>query len=459
MIFLSKKSKLCGRDFKKATPLRCNPFIIKAMLFITLSLAMLQPPRLQSISYSVWDVMRSEFKLDHHLNRPEVQRELRWLMAHPGYLTQLNQARPYLYHIVTEIKKRSLPGELALIPMIESSFDPFAYSGAGAAGLWQLMPLTGKDLGLKQDWWSDSRRSIAPSTNAALDYLSYLNQFFKGNWDLAIAAYDAGEGTMARAIKAAREQRKASDFWSLAVPQETQHYLPKLLALAEIITYPNRYHMMLPYIPHTPYFEEVNIKSHIDLNHAAKMAGMSYRELIKLNPGFNRWTTRPYQPFKLLIPTEKVDLFYQNLALDSLQSQTTFSHYYVQHDDTLDDLARRFSTTAHQLKQLNQLDSNDIQAGQQLLVPANTFTYHSPKSKAAAKATVTPSIMKVLHIVQSYETLEQIAKKYHTTVTQIKQWNHLTSSQLRLKQQLMIWKSPPMLSRRTVSAVKIDFTP
>lgn len=397
---------------------------------------MLQPPRLQSISYSVWDVMRSEFKLDHHLNRPEVQRELRWLMAHPGYLTSLNDAKPYLYHIVTEIKKRKLPGELALIPMIESSFDPFAYSGAGAAGLWQLMPLTGKDLGLKQDWWSDSRRSIAPSTNAALDYLSYLHHFFKGDWDLAIAAYDAGEGTMARAIK----KKNSTDFWSLGIPQETQHYLPKLLALAEIITYPNRYHMILPYIPHTPYFEEVNIKSHIDLNHAAKLAGMSYRELIKLNPGFNRWTTRPYQPFKLLIPTEKVDLFYQNLALDSLQTQTTFSHYYVQHDDTLDDIARRFATTSYQLRQLNQLDGNHIQVGQQLLVPMSTFTSHATAPKKAAVSRAVPAIFKVLHIVQSSETLEQIAKKYRTTPEQIKQWNHLASSQLKVKQQLMIWK-------------------
>ena len=151
---------------------------------------------------NVWDVLRQQFSLNHEVTQPEVQNQIRWLVAHPSYIQKLaRQSEPYIYHIVTEIKKRKLPGELALIPMIESSYDPFAYSGAGAAGLWQLMPGTGTDLGLKQDWWYDGRRSIGPSTNAALTYLAYLHNFFNGDWVLAFAAYDSGEGTMARIIK------------------------------------------------------------------------------------------------------------------------------------------------------------------------------------------------------------------------------------------------------------------
>ncbi|OYV55112.1 MAG: lytic transglycosylase, partial [Legionella sp. 21-45-4] len=231
---------------------------------------------------NVWEVIRKQFSLNHELNRPEVQNQLRWLIAHPSYLNELARAEPYIYHIVNEIKKRHLPGELAIIPMIESSFDPFAYSGAGAAGLWQLMPGTGTDLGLKRDWWFDARRSIGPSTDAALNYLTYLHKFFHGNWILAIAAYDSGEGTMSRIIKKSNQTYQNTQFWSLQVPNETKAYIPRLLALAEVIQNPERYHVKLPDIPHTPYFEEVNIGSQIDLNNAAKLAGITYQDLIKL---------------------------------------------------------------------------------------------------------------------------------------------------------------------------------
>nr|WP_232220587.1 transglycosylase SLT domain-containing protein [Legionella tunisiensis] len=263
---------------------------------------------------NVWDVLRNQFALNHEVSQPEVQTQLRWLVSHPSYLQKLAQSEPYIYHIVTEIKKRRMPGEIALLPMIESAYDPFAYSGAGAAGLWQLMPGTGNNLGLKQDWWFDGRRSIRPSTDAALNYLTYLNKYFNGNWILAIAAYDSGEGTVSRAIKNSRQYSRNISFWTLPVPQETKAYVPRLLALAEIIKYPQRYRVTLPDIPHVPYFEEVNIGSQIDLNHAAKLAGISYKDLIKLNPGFNRWTTAPYKPFKLLIPADKVAHFNRNLA-------------------------------------------------------------------------------------------------------------------------------------------------
>jgi membrane-bound lytic murein transglycosylase D len=399
------------------------------------------PAHMSTQSSSVWEVMRGEFKLNHQLSRPEVQRQLHWLAAHPGYLQQLSKARPYLYHIVTEIKKRNMPGEIALIPMIESAYDPFVYSNVGAAGLWQIMPHTGKDLGLKKDWWADHRRSITPSTNAALNYLEYLHRFFNGNWDLAIAAYDSGEGTVARAIKRVGQRADHGDFWTLKLPQETQNYVPRLLALAEIISHAERYHVTLPAIPHVPYFEEVNINKQIDLNHAAQMAGMSYQELIKLNPGFNRWTTAPYKPFKLLIPTGKVDRFYQNLATISKKQAASLTNHHVHAGETLKSLAKRYYTTVSLIRQLNQLDSDTLKPGQALLIPVQQLLTAHVQTPSPIVTPPLPSVLKVIHIVQKKDDLNKIAQKYQTTQELIQTWNHLDKqSPIKKGQQLVIWK-------------------
>lgn len=267
---------------------------------------------------SVWEVLTHEFSLNHEVHHPEVQKQLRWIINHPDYLkTMTQQAKPYLYHILSELKKRNMPGEIALIPMIESEYDPFASSSAGAAGLWQLMPHTGIELGLIRNWWVDGRRSIGPSTNAALNYLDHLHRFFHGNWILAFAAYDSGPKTVSRAVK----HNRRNQFWSLRLPQETKAYIPRLLALSEIIQNPARYHVQLPHIPHTPYFKEVDIKN-LDLNHAAKLTKVSPYDLHRLNPGFKDWSTRPYRPYKLLIPTKNVQDFNRNLASLMNQSAT-----------------------------------------------------------------------------------------------------------------------------------------
>ena len=398
------------------------------------------PTHVATQSSSVWEVMRGDFKLNHQLNRPEVQRQLRWLTAHPGYLQQFSKARPYLYHIVTELKKRNMPGEIALIPMIESPYDPFAYSNVGAAGLWQIMPGTGKELGLKKDWWADHRRSITPSTNAALSYLDYLHDFFYGNWDLAIAAYDAGEGTLSRSIKNARQSITHGDFWTLNVPHETKNYVPRLLALAEIISHPERYNVILPIIPHTPYFEEVSITKQIDLNQAAKLAGMGYQEFIKLNPGFNRWTTAPYKPFKLLIPSEKIDIFYQNLSTISKDQSAQITHHQVKRGETLKSIAKHYYTTISLVRQLNQLETDDLRPGQALLIPVQQLFSSQIKSPTHTTPQL-PSILKVIHIVQKHDKLGKIAEKYNTSSAEILAWNRLEQdAMIKPGQQLVIWK-------------------
>ena len=390
---------------------------------------------------NVWEVLRKQFKLSHELNRPEVQNQLRWLIAHPSYLNDLARAEPYIYHIITEIKRRNLPGEIAIIPMIESSFDPFAYSGAGAAGLWQLMPGTGTDLGLKRDWWFDARRSIGPSTDAALNYLAYLNKFFNGNWVLAFAAYDSGEGTMSRIIKnSGQANHKDINFWTLHVPQETKAYIPRLLALAEVIQNPQRYRVQLPDIPHAPYFEEVNIGSQIDLNHAAELAGISYQDLIKLNPGYNHWATAPYRPYKLLIPADKVEDFSRNLANMPLEDRVSWPQHQVSAGDNLNLIAKKYNTSINLIKELNQLKSNAVKKGQVVLIP-------SKKRPITAKTRLIktpPQILKqykVIHIVQAQDSFNSLEKKYNVTGAQIQRWNHLKSKPLHKGQALIIWKT------------------
>lgn len=398
-------------------------------------------------------MLRSQLSLNHEITQPEVQTQIRWLVAHPSYLQQLARSEPYIYHIVTEIKQRHLPGELALLPMIESAYDPFAYSGAGAAGLWQLMPGTGTELGLKQDWWYDGRRSIRPSTDAALNYLTYLNKYFNGNWVLAIAAYDSGEGTVSRAIKNSG-QSGSIRFWTLPVPAETRAYVPRLLALAEIIKYPQRYKITLPDIPHTPYFEEVNIGSQIDLNHAAQLAGISYKDLIKLNPGFNHWTTAPYKPFKLLIPANKVASFNRNLSHMPQEKRVSWAHHQVRSGDNLALIAKRYSTTPRLIRELNQLKSDKLKKDQSILIPSTKNTPAiSPKKIATSipDRLATSQTYKVIHIVQREDTIQSLEKKYQVNANQIRAWNKLTSRQSIVRnQQLIIWRNKVKLGLYTV---------
>lgn len=422
-------------------------FIIKFFLFCIFIFHGISNFAIAHNAPDVWDVLRSEFTLSHEVSRPEVQEQIRWLVAHPSYLHKVSrQSEPYIYHILFEIRKRKLPGELALLPMIESAYDPFAYSGVGAAGLWQLMPRTGSDLGLKQDWWFDGRRSIRPSTDAALNYLLHLNKLFSGNWILAIAAYDAGEGTIGRAIKANVPPGQAVFFWNLPVPRETKVYVPRLLALAEIINNPGRYHVSLPNIPYFPYFKEVNIGSQIDLNHAAKLAGISYKELIKLNPGFNRWTTAPYKPFRLLIPAEKVQRFNLNLANFPEEKRVSWTKHQVRQGDSLNNIATRYHTTVNLIKQLNQLTSNIVKPNQSILIPSSKNTAvvakkENPVSTPLEHQLAAPRNHRIIHIVQNNDTIQTIQKAYGVSEKDIQNWNNLMSNKpLSKGQQLVIWK-------------------
>ena len=387
-----------------------------------------------------WGVVRHEFRLNHELNHIEVQTQIQWLLKHRKYLNKLTQAEPYIYHIITEIQKRNLPGELALIPMLESSYNPFAYSGAGAAGLWQLMPKTGQYLGVKGDWWVDGRRSIHSSTNAALNYLSYLHRFFHGDWLLAIAAYDCGEGTVNRQKKA--HLKSEQSFWYLELPHETSIYVPRLLALSEIIAHPERYNIRLPYVAHQPFFREVVVNTQLDLTHVAKLAGISFKDLIKLNPGFNHAATSPNQLSKILIPSKNATQFSNNLArLPQTRNATSFEAQLVKKGEPLSNTGNQHYIKPVLLSKMNHLKSPELIKGQKLLFPNTLISHQSSQSYAQHKPVpIAPINYKILHIVQKNETFSSLEKKYQITAAELKYWNQMKNHSLKPGQRLIIWR-------------------
>ncbi len=405
-----------------------------------------------AVQQNVWDVLRSQFRLNHEVNQAEVRKQIQWLASRPHYIQKLaQQSEPYIYHIVAEIKKRHLPGELALIPMIESAYDPFAYSGAGAAGLWQLMPGTGSGLGLKQDWWFDGRRHIQQSTIAALNYYEYLIKYFSGDWILSIAAYDSGEGTVTKAIRQSKQKPNRIHFWSLELPRETKVYVPRLLALAEIIKYAPQYRIHLPNIPYTPAFETVDVGSQIDLAQAAQFADISYKELIQLNPGFNRWATPPYAPYHLNIPIEKVDGFKQKIKKSSNDDLVNWTKHTVAKNESLSVIARNHKTQVTLIKELNHLKTENVKEGQTLLIPSinripTNLATKIQKNNLIDRST-SATHTKIIHIVQPGDSYAILKSRYGVSAGEIKYWNQIkTKRKLQPGEQLVIWKKNSQLT-------------
>ncbi len=254
-------------------------------------------------------------KETHSEGHKHVQKYVKKFSQEEKSLTKMgSQATPYLYYIVEQLEKRNMPTELALLPMVESAFQPQATSHQGAAGLWQFIPSTGRNYGLKQDEWYDGRRDIKASTQAALNYLSFLHKEFDNNWILALAAYNAGEGTIHKAIKQNKLAGKPITFWDLKLPKETREYIPRFLALAEIIKNPEKHAISMPHIANKPYFMQVNPGTPLNFHQAAKLADINIHELKRLNPGYRRASTHPKGPQGILLPVANVERFEYNLA-------------------------------------------------------------------------------------------------------------------------------------------------
>jgi len=386
----------------------------------------------------LWTILPQDFKLPNESHSPEVQKQIRWFMRNPSYLSRMAaHARPYLYYIYSQVKKRNLPGELVLLPFIESAYDPLANSVVGASGLWQLMPGTATGFGLKEDWWYDGRRDVTASTNAALDYLTYLDNFFNGNWLLALAAYDSGEGTVLNAIKYNVRHHRKTDFWSLGLPQETKTYVPKLLALATIISHPDKYPIKLPDIPSKPFFEKVHVGSQIGLVRAAKLAGIKVNQLVQLNPAYSRWATDPNGPYQLILPIDKAAEFEANLAKLPKSDRVQWRRYKIKVGDTLGEIARQFNTDASILRQVNHMHNNLIRAGELILIPYSS----NPVEKDIPTGGLEN---KLVYMIKPGDSLWSIGHRYHVSVAEIQYWNKVSISKpLKPGDELIIWLPRP----------------
>lgn len=268
----------------------------------------------------IWERLRQNYDINPKnkqiIQNARVQHFVKQYQAGKTTIDNMGtKASPYLYYIMDEIEKRDMPGEIALLPMIESAFEAQANSHAGAAGLWQFMPKTGRHFGLKQDQWYDGRRDVKASTKAALDYLELLHGQFNNDWMLALAAYNAGEGRIQKAIQKNKKKGKPTNYWSLDIPNETKQYVPKLLALAEVVGNPEKHKVALPVIENKPYFEAVNPGKALDFNKITKLADIDLKELKRLNPAYRKTQTHPKGPQQLLLPIENVQTFKQNLKI------------------------------------------------------------------------------------------------------------------------------------------------
>lgn len=389
----------------------------------------------------VWQRIREGFAIsDYQQLHPDSESQLRWFIEHPEYVDRVvERARPYLYHIVEEVQKRNMPMEVALLPVVESGFKPYAYSRSHASGLWQFIPGTGKVYGLKQNWWYDGRRDVIQSTRAALDYLQKLHNDF-GDWQLALAAYNCGEGTVGRAIKRNQAKGKPTDFWSLDLPRETSAYVPKLMAVSHMVKFPQRYDISLSPVDNKPYLTTVNIGSQIDLAKAAKMAGLSKDELYMLNPAFNRWATAPDGPHVLVLPLTHVPQFKQALATMPADQRVKWARHKIQRGESLSVIARRYATTVSVIKQANNLQGNNIRAGSHLLIPASPIQSATLAANASSSQQQDKGSKQKTYTVKAGDTWWDIARKYDTDVPTLTEWNKQPNNAvLQPGQKLVIW--------------------
>jgi membrane-bound lytic murein transglycosylase D len=361
----------------------------------------------------LFDRMRSGFKIDDVESRA-VDQQLNWFASNPDYLERaFGRAELYLYHIVTELEARGMPLEIALLPVVESAFEPYAYSRARASGLWQFIPGTGSRFGLKQDWWYDGRRDVVESTRAAMDYLQSLHDQFGGDWLLAIAAYNCGEATVERSLEVNRKKGKPLDFWSLKLPKETQAYVPKLLAMRRLVADPESFGISISPIPNQPYFSRVETRGQIDLKLAAEIAGVTDEELYELNPAFHRWATDPRGPHFLLLPVDGAQVFSQNISQLSDDQRMRSTSYTVAKGDSFASIAKRFDTTTDVIREMNDLPTGALTVGTDLRVPAAGISL-PPKVLLAALRVDRPersARRPHVHVVRRGDSLWSIAHR------------------------------------------------
>ncbi|KVW96131.1 LysM peptidoglycan-binding domain-containing protein [Thiobacillus denitrificans] len=401
----------------------------------------------------VWQRIRSGFGVDEAASQnPLVAVHESWFAARPENVRRLaERSRPFLYHIVEELDRRAMPMEIALLPMIESAFNPVALSSSAASGIWQFIPSTGLHYGLRQDTWYDGRRDFTAATDAALDYLGKLFLDF-GDWQLALAAYNCGEGCVARAIRKNVQLGLPTDYASLTLPNETRHYVPKLLALKSLIREPEPYGIAIEQLPDQPYFNQVTVHADMDVHSAARLADMSSDEFVALNAAFLRKLIRSDTPVNLLLPVGKADTFQRNLETGSWD---TWRPYAAQKGERPAAIAKRFDVSLGRLEEHNQLHTKNgkLVSAQTILVPVKGRGAITAKDGLLASAAAPTR-----HVVQRGDTLSGLARHYGLSMAALKSANPRLGTQVKVGQTIRLPLHAPAASE-TGAIQPVAYTP
>jgi len=397
---------------------------------------------------NLWDRIRAGFALPD-IENSRIDRELSWYASHQTYLDRVvERAQPYMHYIVDQLDANQIPLEIALLPIVESAFQPFAYSHGRASGIWQFIPSTGRRFGLNQNWWYDGRRDVCASTQAAIKLLSLLHNEFNGDWLLALAAYNSGGGNVERAIRKNKRRHKPTDFFSLDLPPETRYYVPKLLALKKLINNPYMYKVQLARIDDTPYFERIKLDSQIDLALAADLADMDLDDLYELNPAYNRWATSPAGDNYLLIPLDNADEFKRNLANYPAEKRIKWVRHKIRRGETISTIATNYHVSIDIIKRVNHMRSNLLRAGHDLTIPVaskslSSYSLSANQRKRSAQNRQHKGT-KITHVVQAGDTLWDLAQRHRVGVRQLAKWNGMAPRDTLVPgQTIVIW------SRRT----------
>lgn len=395
------------------------------------------PPLAPAVTYGdVLARVRSNLALPD-VDNARVQREIEWLQRNPEYVARVfGRAQRYLHYVVNEVEAHGLPGDLALLPVVESAFNPFAYSRSHASGLWQFIAPTGERYGLRRNYWQDQRRDVLESTRAAIEFLTQLRDRFDGDWFLAIAAYNYGAGNVQRAINRNVALRRGTDFFSLSLPAETRAYVPKLIALAKMVRDPERYGVTLPPIPDTPYFRIVPTDGPVDLRLMAELAGVDTEELHALNPAWNRWVTDPEGPNRVLVPVVVADGFAEKLAALDDHARARLSVHNVAAGESLASIAGYYKVPESFIDRMNDGPQSDLRAGDALWVPAGDVSQ--------LRAGLGADLERRTHRVREGESLWSISRRYGMSVGALARMNNIsTKAVLRPGQRLQVAGSAP----------------
>jgi len=408
--------------------------------------------------YDLLTKLRFGFSLDHEDNK-RIAMERDWFVRHPDYLDRVfARAQRYLPYITAELERRGLPLELALLPIVESAYDPFAYSHGRAAGLWQMIPGTARRFGIKQNWWYDGRRDVVDSTRAALDYLEYLYEFNEGDWLNAIASYNSGEGNVRKAVRRNRNAGKPDDFWNLRLSRETSTYVPKLLALVDIVRNPEVYDLNLPPVLDEAQFVVADIDSQLDLALAAELAGVDVDTVYTYNPGYNRWSTDPAGPHRLVLPIDVADSFSAALAEVPAKERVRWKRHKVKNGEAISQIALKYHTTVAEIRTANNLRGNTIRAGHYLLIPVASKPLSAYSKSADARLANTQNRKragdKVEHIVGNGESFWTISRRYGVTTRQLAAWNGMAPRDtLPVGRKLVVWTKSETSPRTSPTSV------